>query len=133
MFLFDSYYARRLGRRTTGSAARASDSIGIGTGNLILQPGESDPADILSDVKDGLYLTGMMGFGVNPTTGDISKGAYGIWIENGQLTYPVSEITIAGNLLQMFQDIEVVGNDLVLRHSIVAPTIKIAKLTVAGS
>jgi PmbA protein len=74
-----------------------------------------------------------MGFGVNATTGDYSRGATGLWIENGELTYPVSEITIAGNLLQMFQDIEAVGNDLVMRHSIAAPTVKIAKLTVAGS
>jgi PmbA protein len=74
-----------------------------------------------------------MGFGVNPVTGDYSRGASGMWIENGELAYAVEEITIAGNLLQMYRDIESVGNDLTLRRSIAAPTLKIARLTVAGS
>ena len=120
--------------RSTGNAARSvADSPHVSPTNLFLVAGDSTPQDIIGSVRSGLYVTELMGFGVNPTTGDYSRGATGLWIENGELSYPVSEITIAGNLLQMFHDIEAVGNDLVLRHSIAAPTIKIAKLTVAGS
>lgn len=132
MFLFDSYYARRLGRRTTGSAARAGDAITIGTGNLIWEPGTSDPDAILADVKDGLYLTGLMGFGVNPTTGDISKGAHGIWIENGQLAYPVEEINVSGNLKDILRDIDAVGSDLEWRAGTATPTIRVSNLMVTG-
>jgi PmbA protein len=133
-YLFDTYSARKLKSRSTGNAARSiADSPHVSPTNLFLVAGDATPDDIIGSVSSGLYVTELMGFGVNPTTGDYSRGASGLWIENGQLAYPVSEITIAGNLLQMFQDIEVVGSDLVLRHSIAAPTIKIAKLTVAGS
>jgi PmbA protein len=132
MFLFDSYYARRLGRRTTGSAARAGDAITIGTGNLIWDAGESDPQQIMSEVKDGLYLTGLMGFGVNPTTGDISKGAHGIWIENGQLAYPVEEINVSGNIKDIMRDIDAVGSDLEWRAGSATPTIRVSKMMVTG-
>jgi len=132
MFLFDSYYARRMGRRTTGSASRAGDSIGIGTGNLIWEPGERDPAEILSEVKDGLYLTGLMGFGVNPTTGDISKGAHGIWIEDGKLAYPVEEINVSGNLKDILSNIDAVGSDLEWRGGSATPTIRVSKMMVTG-
>ncbi len=132
MFLFDSYYARRLGRRTTGSAARAGDSITIGTGNLIWEPGASDPQHIMGDVKDGLYLTGLMGFGLNPTTGDVSKGAHGIWIENGQLAYPVEEINVSGNLKDIMRNIDAVGSDLEWRAGSATPTIRVSKMMVTG-
>jgi PmbA protein len=133
-YLFDTYSARKMQSRSTGNAARSiTDSPHVSPTNLLLAAGDSSPEDIIGSVGSGLYVTELMGFGVNPTTGDYSRGASGLWIENGELAYPVSEITIAGNLLQMFQDIEAVGNDLVLRHSIASPTIKIGKLTVAGS
>jgi PmbA protein len=132
MFLFDSYYARRLGRRTTGSAARAGDAISIGTGNLIWEQGSSDPEQIMADVKDGLYLTGLMGFGVNPTTGDISKGAHGIWIENGQLAYPVEEINVSGNIKDIMRNIDAVGSDLEWRAGTATPTVRVSKMMVSG-
>lgn len=132
-YLFDTYTARKLSARTTGNAARAvSDAPYVSPTNLVLQAGESSPEAIIRSVRSGLYVTELMGFGVNAVTGDYSRGASGLWIENGELAYPVSEVTIAGNLLQMLRDIEMVGNDLVLRRSIAAPTVKIARMTVAG-
>ena len=86
-------------------------------------------------MKNGLYVTGLMGFGVNGVTGDYSQGAEGLWIENGVLTFPVQEITIAGNLLKMLQDIDAVGTDLVFlgRGALNAPTLRISEMTVAGN
>jgi PmbA protein len=133
-YLFDCYSARKLNSQSTGNAARSvADSPHVSPTNFILQPGTTTPQEIIASVKSGLYVTELMGFGVNPVTGDYSRGASGMWIENGELAYPVEEITIAGNLLKMYRDIEVVGNDLNLRRSIAAPTIKIARLTVAGA
>jgi len=131
-FLFDSYYARRLGRRTTGSAARSGDAISIGGGNLLLEPGATSPEDIIGSVQDGLYLTTLMGFGVNMTTGDFSRGAAGIWIENGELTYPVAEINVSANLKDMLRDIDAVGSDLTWLAGTAAPTLKMPRLTVSG-
>ena len=131
-FLFDSYYARRTGRRTTGSASRQGDSIGIGPGNMIWEAGETNPADMIASVKDGLYLTDLMGFGVNQTTGDFSRGASGLWIENGEIAYPVVEVNASGNLKDMLRDIEAVGNDLQWRAGSASPTIKMARLMVSG-
>ncbi|MBX3026715.1 TldD/PmbA family protein [bacterium] len=133
-YLCDTYAARKLSCRPTGNAARSvGDSPHVSPTNFFLPAGTATPEAIIGSVRQGLYVTELMGFGVNATTGDYSRGASGLWIENGQLTYPVSEITIAGNLLQMLRDIEVVGSDLVLRHSIAAPTLKIARMTVAGT
>ena len=87
---------------------------------------------MIASVKRGLYLTEMIGFGVNMVTGDYSRGAAGMWIENGELAYPVEEITIAGNLKDMLRDIDMVGNDLEMRGRIASPTIKISRMTVAG-
>ncbi len=131
-FLFDSYYARRTGRRTTGSASRMGDQIGIGTGNLIWEAGASDPAELVASITDGLYLTDLMGFGVNQTTGDFSRGAAGLWIEKGQLAYPVAEINVSGNLKNMLKDIDAVGNDLEWRAGTASPTIRMSRLTVSG-
>lgn len=133
-YLCDTYAARKLSLPPTGNASRSvGDSPHVSPTNFFLPAGTTPPADIIRSVKKGLYVTELMGFGVNATTGDYSRGASGLWIEDGELTYPVSEITIAGNLLQMFRDIEVVGDDLTLRHSIASPTLKIARMTVAGS
>lgn len=133
-YLCDTYAARKLARRPTGNAARSvGDSPHVSPTNFFVPAGTTTPEAIIGSVRDGLYVTELMGFGVNATTGDYSRGASGLWIENGELAYPVSEITIAGNLLQMLRDIEVVGSDLAMRHSIAAPTLRIARMTVAGS
>ena len=100
--------------------------------NLYLEPGPWAPEEILRSVGRGLYVTELIGFGVNFVTGDYSRGAVGFWIEDGELAYPVEEITIAGNLRTMLQDVEMVGRDLVFRDQTAAPTVKISRLTVAG-
>ena len=101
--------------------------------NLYLNRGTSDPKDLIKSVKQGLYVTELIGFGVNGVTGDYSRGAVGLWIDNGELAYPVEEITIAGNLLDMFRAIEGVGTDLVFRDRTAAPTVLIGRMTVAGA
>lgn len=131
-FLFDSYYARRLGRRTTGNAARAGDSITIGGSNRIWEGGDTDPNAMIAGISNGLYLTDLMGFGINQTTGDFSRGAMGVWIEDGELAYPVVEINVSGNLKQMLLDIEAVGNDVRWFGPTAAPSILMSKLTVSG-
>jgi PmbA protein len=104
----------------------------VSTTNLYLDRGTTDPKDLIKSVKQGLYVTELIGFGVNGVTGDYSRGAVGLWIDNGELAYPVEEITIAGNLLDMFRAIEGVGNDLVFRDRTSAPTVLVGKMTVAG-
>lgn len=133
-YLLNTYSARRLGLATTGHAQRGvGDHPGAGPTNFVLEAGPHTPEAIVASVRSGLYVTELIGFGVNPVTGDYSRGAAGLWIENGELTYPVEEITIAGNLLDMLRDIERVGNDLVLRGALAAPTVKVARMTVAGA
>jgi PmbA protein len=132
-YLLDTYSGKKLGMASTANASRSvGEPPGVSPTNFYLAPGSSTPSEIISSVKQGLYLTETIGFGVNLVTGDYSRGAAGIWIENGELTYPVEEVTIAGNLKEMFQDIELVGNDLEMRSRISAPTIKISRMTVAG-
>jgi PmbA protein len=132
-YLLDNYSARRLGLRTTGHAARGvGDAPATAPTNFWLEPGPHTPEQIVGSVPSGLYVTELIGFGVNPVTGDYSRGAVGLWIENGELAYPVEELTIAGNLRDMLRDIEMVGNDLVPRNAVAAPTVKIARMTVAG-
>jgi PmbA protein len=98
----------------------------------MLLPGPASPDDLIASVDSGLYVTELIGFGVNGVTGDYSRGAAGLWIEHGKLAYPVDEVTVAGNLLDMFAAIDGIGNDLVLRDRTVAPTLKIARMVVAG-
>jgi PmbA protein len=132
-YLFDSYSARKLGGRTTGNASRSiGDSPHVGSHNLFLEPGTTATEDIIGAVRQGLYVTELIGHGVNPVTGDYSRGAVGLWIENGELAHPVEEITIAGNLLHMLRDIETIGAELDFRASTVSPTLKISRMTVAG-
>jgi PmbA protein len=131
-FLFDSYYARRMGRKTTGSASRSGDAITIGGGNLMFEGGTTDPEQIIAGVDDGLYLTSLMGFGTNLTTGDFSRGAEGMWIEGGKLSYPVTEINVSGNLREMLQRIDAVGNDVQWRGGSAAPTMRISSMMVSG-
>ena len=133
-YLLDSYSARRLGMRSTGHAARgASDAPGVSATNFFLTPGPHTPEEIVRSVRSGLYVTELIGFGVNGVTGDYSRGAAGLWIENGELTFAVEEITIAGNLLDMFKQISMVGTDLRFRTAVAAPTIKIEQMMLAGA
>ena len=132
-YLCDSYSARKLSRESTGSASRGGGAgVGCSTSNFVFQPGKDSPESILKGTKRGLYVTDMMGFGFNGVTGDFSRGAGGFLIEDGELTVPVSEVTISLNVDQLFQTIDAVGTDLDLRTSTAAPTFRVAKMTVAG-
>ena len=133
-YLLDTYSGKKLGLPSTGNASRSvGESPSVGPTNFYLVPGTQSSQDIIKTVKDGLYVTELIGFGINMVTGDYSRGAGGFWIENGELAYPVEEITIAGNLKQMFRDIEIIGSDLVFRGRITSPTVKIAEMMVAGN
>jgi len=133
-YLLDTYSGRKLGLPSTGNASRSvGESPSVGPTNFYLVPGTMSPEDIIKTVKDGLYVTELIGFGINMVTGDYSRGAGGFWIENGELAYPVEEITIAGNLKQMFKDIEIIGSDLVFRGRITSPTLKIVEMMIAGN
>ena len=132
-YLLNTYTARKLGLRTTGSASRGiTGNAGVGHANLYLERGSLSPEQIIQSIPNGLYVTELLGFGVNVVTGDYSRGAVGLWIENGELAYPVSEITIAGNLQGMLRDIRAVGADLEFRGSVASPTLWIGEMTVSG-
>jgi PmbA protein len=132
-YLCDSYSARKLGRESTASAARGGGAgVGPTTSNFILQPGKDSNDAIVKGTKTGLYVTEMMGFGFNAVTGDFSRGAAGFWIENGELAYPVSEVTISLNVDELWKRLDAIGSDLDLRTSTAAPTIRVGKMTVAG-
>jgi PmbA protein len=131
-WLLDLRSARQLGLATTGHAARgAGGPPSPSPSNLALMPGPKSPAELIGEIENGLYITEMMGMGVNGVTGDYSRGATGFWIENGQLTYPVSEMTVAGNLKEMFRRLTP-ASDLERRYGIDAPTVRIDGMTVAG-
>jgi len=133
-YLLDSYSARRLGLRSTGHAARGlGDAPAAAPTNFTLEPGPWTPEAIIGSVARGLYVTELIGFGVNLVTGDYSRGAAGLWIERGELAHPVEELTIAGNLRDILRDVEMVGDDLALRNAVASPTVKIARMTVAGA
>jgi PmbA protein len=132
-YLCDSYSARKLSRESTGSASRGGGGgVGPSTSNFILSPGVDSHDAIVAGTKRGLYVTDMMGFGFNAVTGDFSRGASGFWIENGELAFPVSEVTISLNVDELWKRVDAVGNDLDLRTATAAPTIRVAKMTVAG-
>jgi PmbA protein len=132
-YLLDTYSGRKLGLPSTHHGARDGSGVSVSTTNLYLAAGDRAPGDLIRSVKNGLYVTELIGFGVNGVTGDYSRGAVGMWIENGELAYPVEEITVAGNLLDMLHAIEGVGNDLVFRDRTSAPTLLIGRMTVAGA
>jgi PmbA protein len=132
-YLLNTYAARKLGMKTTGNAARGlSGNAGTGHGNLFIERGERTPAELIESVSNGFYVTELIGSGVNIVTGDYSRGAVGLWIRNGELAFPVSEVTIAGNLNNMLMDVEAAGSDLEFRGSMAAPTILIREMTVGG-
>jgi PmbA protein len=133
-YLLNCYTARKLGLRTTGNASRGiAGPPGVGPKNFCMPAGPYPPDEILRSVKNGFYVTELIGFGVNTVTGDYSRGASGMWIERGELAYPVEEVTIAGNLVKMLNQIEMVGSDLTFRSAFASPTLLISGLTVAGT
>jgi PmbA protein len=132
-WLLNSYTARKLGLKTTGNASRGiAGNAGIGHGNFFLEPKEESTDEIVRGIKRGLYVTELIGFGVNVVTGDYSRGAAGMWIENGEFAYPVSEITIAANLLEMLKGITAIASELDFRGSTASPALVIGEMTVSG-
>jgi PmbA protein len=133
-YLLNTYTARKLGMKSTHNASRGlAGTPGIGCGNLYVEPGTLAPAEIIGGVTGGIYVTSLMGFGVNVVTGDYSRGATGLWIENGELTHAVEEVTIAGNLAEMLRHVTAIGSDLVFRGSVACPTLRIDGMTIAGA
>ena len=132
-YLLNTYTAKKLKLKTTGNASRGlAGTPGIGPGNYFLKPGSRTPQQLIGDVQEGLYVTELLGMGVNLVTGDYSRGASGMWISKGELAYPVEEITVAGNLKDIFMNISEVASDLEFRGSVAAPTLRIDGLTVGG-
>ena len=132
-YLLNTYTAKKLGLKSTGNASRGlAGSAGVGPGNFYLEPGEQSEEKLIGGIKKGLYVTELIGASGNTVTGDYSAGAAGLWIENGELAYPVSEITVAGNLKQMLQNLEAVASNLEFRTSIAAPSILISEMTISG-
>jgi PmbA protein len=133
-FLLDSYSARKLGSESTGNAARGAGSLPTAAPtNLWLEPGDADLDQIIADTGRGLLVTELIGMGFNPVTGDYSRGAAGLWIEDGEIAFPVEEITIAGNLADMLKRIDAVGSDLTWLGRIASPSVRIANMTIAGT
>ncbi len=132
-FLYDTFTARKAKTKSTGNASRGYRSLPhIGTHNLYLKKGERPPEELIREVKSGFYVTAMLGHAANLVTGEYSRGANGLWIEDGELTRPVQEVTVGGTLLGMLQSIDAVANDLEFRSSTAAPTIRFSELTVSG-
>jgi PmbA protein len=133
-YLLNTYTARKLGMKSTHNASRGlAGAPGINCGNLYLEPGTLTPEQIIAEIHAGLYVTSLMGFGVNVVTGDYSQGATGLWIENGQLAHAVEEVTIAGNLAEMLKNVAAIGSDLEFRGAVASPTLRIDGMMIAGS
>jgi len=132
-YLLNTYTARKLGLRSTASAMRAlTGAPAVEFSNFFIAPGVYKADEIIDSVKNGFYVTEMIGFGFNAVTGDFSRGASGWWIENGKLAFPVEEVTVAGNFRDMLRGIEMIGSDLRFRGRTAAPTIKIDRMMVSG-
>jgi PmbA protein len=132
-YLLNTYTARKLGMKTTGNASRGiTGNAGIGHGNFFLEAGVTTPEEILQSVTNGFFVTELLGSAVNTVTGDYSRGAAGMWIRDGELAFPVSEVTIASTLQEMLNGIVAIGNDLEFLGSVSAPTILFGEMTVAG-
>ena len=132
-YLLNTYTGRKLGLKSTGNASRALVGVpSVEPGNLYIEPGEHSPAEIIGSLSKGLLVTELIGFGVNIVTGDYSRSASGIWIENGEPSFPVQGVTIAGNLKEMLTSIEMIGNDLDYRGNILSPTLLIGQMTVSA-
>jgi PmbA protein len=132
-YLLNTYTGRKLGMASTGNAGRGLvGAPTVDSGNMYIEPGKHTQAEIIKSVSRGLYVTELIGFGVNTVTGDYSRSASGIWIEDGELTFPVQGVTIAGNLKEMLNSIEMIGNDLDFRGSVVSPTLLIGRMTIGA-
>jgi PmbA protein len=132
-YLLNTYTSRKLNLRSTANAGRAlTGAPGVEAGNLYIEPGPYSPEEIIKSVPKGLFITELLGFGVNIVTGDYSRSASGMWIENGELAFPVQGVTIAGNLKEMLNSVEMIGNDLDFRGSVVSPTLLIGKMTIGA-
>jgi PmbA protein len=132
-YLLNTYTAKKLGLHTTGNASRGlAGTPGIGPGNYFLQPGTKTPKELIAGIKEGLYVTEFLGSGANLVTGDYSRGASGLWIQNGEFAFPVEEITVAGNLKELFFNISEIASDLEFRGSVAAPTFRVDGLIVGG-
>jgi PmbA protein len=132
-YLYDAFTARKAKAATTGSASRGYRSMPhIGTHNLYLEPGTTPPEDIVKGVKNGFYVTAMLGHGINLVTGEYSRGANGLWIRDGELAEAVQEVTVAGNVLKMLEGIDAIGSDLTFRGSTGAPSLRFAELAISG-
>lgn len=132
-WLLDTASARQLGLETTGNASRGtSGPPGPSASNLYMEAGEVSPEALIGDIDNGFYVAELIGFGINGVTGDYSRGASGFWIEKGEKSFAVSELTIAGNLKEMFRQITP-ADDLVFRYGSNAPTLRIDGMTVAGT
>jgi PmbA protein len=127
-FLCNAYAARKLKLEPTGNG----DGTGVSPNNFYLAPGERTPQEIIASTKRGMILTRTIGHGLNPVTGDISRGAFGLWVEGGEVAYPVAEVTISGDLERVLDSVEELGSDLDFRNPVCGPTVKIAEMTVAG-
>ncbi|MCZ6803680.1 MAG: metalloprotease PmbA [Proteobacteria bacterium] len=123
-YVLSTYSARKLGLQTTGNAG--------GVHNLVIEPGQHTLEEMIKDMDTGLFITDMIGFGVNQVTGDYSRGASGFWVENGELAYPVEEITVAGNLIDIYKNIVGIGNDIDSRSNVLTGSVMIDVMTVAG-
>jgi PmbA protein len=123
-YFLGSYSARKLGMQTTGNAG--------GHHNLVVEPGSLDFRGMLREMGRGLLVTELLGHGINPVTGDYSRGAAGFWVEGGEICFPVEEITIAGNLKDMFRGIAAIGNDVLVRSGRSCGSILVEKMTIAG-
>ncbi|HYB13831.1 MAG TPA: TldD/PmbA family protein [Myxococcota bacterium] len=133
-YLLDTYSGRKLGLASTGNAARgASSAPSVGPTNLSLEPGSASLEEIVAATPRGLLVTELIGQGFNPVTGDYSRGAAGFWIEGGAIAHPVEEVTIAGNFGEMLRAVDAVGRDLLWLGSIASPSVRVARMTVAGS
>jgi PmbA protein len=132
-YLLNTYTGRKLGMKSTGNASRGLVGVpSVEPGNLYIEPGPHSPGEIIGSLSKGLLVTELIGFGVNIVTGDYSRSASGIWIENGEPSFPVQGVTIAGNLKEMLNSIEMIGNDLDYRGSILSPTLLIGQMTVSA-
>jgi PmbA protein len=132
-FLYDSYTARKAKTVSTGNAARGySSTPHISSLNFYIPAGALSPQAIIRTVTEGFYITGMIGFGVDLVSGQFSRGASGMWIKDGEPAFPVHEVTVASNLLEMIAGIEIAGNDLEFRSSVASPTLKLREMTVSG-
>jgi PmbA protein len=133
-YLHTAYTARKLSSKATGNGSRAASGVvTIGPTNFYLRAGAHSPEEIIASIKQGLYVVELIGFGVNTVTGDYSRGAVGLWIENGKFVHAVQEVTIAGNLRDMLRNIEMIGNDVIFAGPVAAPTLKIGNMVISGA